>query len=44
MTTKSLRGFNFLGLTKSLKQPKLAQPQAAMMMEVTVVRPRRQTR
>ncbi|MFP2928802.1 hypothetical protein ACLESO_27120 [Pyxidicoccus sp. 3LG] len=28
MSTKSLRGFNFLGLTKSLKQPKLAQPQA----------------
>ncbi|MCP3137070.1 hypothetical protein [Pyxidicoccus xibeiensis] len=27
MTAKSLRGFNFLGLTKSLKQPKLAKPQ-----------------
>ncbi|MBZ4417614.1 hypothetical protein [Myxococcus sp. RHSTA-1-4] len=29
MTAKSLRGFNFLGLTKSLKQPKAALPQTA---------------
>lgn len=39
MTTKSLRGFNFLGLTKSLKQSKPAQTQTAPQRNQVATQP-----
>ncbi|MFP2904286.1 hypothetical protein ACLESD_04270 [Pyxidicoccus sp. 3LFB2] len=39
MTTKSLRGFNFLGLTKSLKQSKAAQTQTAPQKNQVATQP-----